>query len=428
MSIKETRHKMKQPRPIGSLNQSNHTRAQLATKGVLGEVVTTCERSQVLVSPWGFSFKVGICRVLPHRCVDSRLAGTTFWDVLWNRITNYYSRLAGTTFWIMVSTMTTRNAGRRAATTRGGGISEHDGREGERFGDQVGSGRGSQGGGRDGQREWLRANGGGGGVLDFSTIIAQQLQNLLPTIVEQVGNHANNQGSNKNQDNNVVNDNNQGLCDIYTRWIEKIELVQDMSGYGENQKVKYTAGSLIGKALTWWNSHVQTRGQEAAVGMTWEDIKTLTREELCLNNEMQKLETEFWCHTMVGAGHAAYTNRFHDLARLVPHLVTPKNKRIERYIYGLAPQIRVMVAATEPTTIQSVVLKAGMLTDETIRNGALKKVTKKRGNSGEPSRDGNVRDDNKSSRTGRVFATITNPVRKGYTSVAPKCPNCNYHH
>ncbi|GJZ68000.1 hypothetical protein Tco_0631240 [Tanacetum coccineum] len=52
---------------------------RLATKGVIGEVVTTCERSQVRVSPWGFSFKVGICGVLPHRCVDSKLAGTTFW-------------------------------------------------------------------------------------------------------------------------------------------------------------------------------------------------------------------------------------------------------------------------------------------------------------------------------------------------------------
>nr|GFA44404.1 thioredoxin-like protein CXXS1 [Tanacetum cinerariifolium] len=30
-------------------------------------------------SPWGFSFKVGICEVLPHRFVDSRLTGTTFW-------------------------------------------------------------------------------------------------------------------------------------------------------------------------------------------------------------------------------------------------------------------------------------------------------------------------------------------------------------
>ncbi|GJS88742.1 putative reverse transcriptase domain-containing protein [Tanacetum coccineum] len=47
-------------------------------------------------------------------------------------------------------------------------------------------------------------------------------------------------------------------------------------------------------------------------------------EEFCPSNEMQKLETELWNYVMVGAGHAAYTGRFHELARLVPHLVTPK--------------------------------------------------------------------------------------------------------
>ncbi|GKD01527.1 putative reverse transcriptase domain-containing protein [Tanacetum coccineum] len=80
-----------------------------------------------------------------------------------------------------------------------------------------------------------------------------------------------------------------------------------------------------------------------------------------------------------------------------------------------------MVSATKPTIIQSAILKAGMLTDEAIRNGALKKVTEKRGNSGDPSRYGNVRDDNKRSRTRRAFSTITNPVRKEYTGAAPKC-------
>nr|GFA82171.1 putative reverse transcriptase domain-containing protein [Tanacetum cinerariifolium] len=86
---------------------------------------------------------------------------------------------------------------------------------------------------------------------------------------------------------------------------------------------------------------------------------------------------------MVGVGHAAYTNRFHELARLVPYLVTPKNKRIER-------------------------------------NGSLRKNTKKRGNGELPSSDGNVKDDNKRSRTGRAFATTTNPVRK---EVGPRMVN-----
>ncbi|GJT11057.1 hypothetical protein Tco_0858099 [Tanacetum coccineum] len=44
-----------------------------------------------------------------------------------------------------------------------------------------------------------------------------------------------------------------------------------------------------------------------------------------------------------------------ELARLVPHLVTPENRMIERYVYGLAPQIRRMVAATKPKTMQKAV-------------------------------------------------------------------------
>nr|GEX56062.1 hypothetical protein [Tanacetum cinerariifolium] len=71
--------------------------------------------------------------------------------------------------------------------------------------------------------------------------------------------------------------------------------------------------------------------------------------------ENQKLETELWNHAMVGDGHAAYTDRFYEFARLVPHLVTPENRKIERFAYGLAPQIRGMVAVIEPKTMQKAV-------------------------------------------------------------------------
>nr|GEU41179.1 reverse transcriptase domain-containing protein [Tanacetum cinerariifolium] len=198
--------------------------------------------------------------------------------------------------------------------------------------------------------------------------------------VTRVGNHVNDQRNNEKQDDNIINDNNQGnvrtmnngrggysykefmACNlkdyegkggaiVYTRWIKKMESIQDI---------------------------IQTRGREATLGMTWEDFKTLIREEFYPNNEMQKLETKFWCHAMVGVGYAVYTDRFYKLARLVPHLVTLENKRIKR-------------------------------------NEALKKITEKRGNNGEPSKDRNVRHDNNMFRTRRAFAIITNPVRKEYT-------------
>ncbi|GKD63230.1 reverse transcriptase domain-containing protein [Tanacetum coccineum] len=183
--------------------------------------------------------------------------------------------------------------------------------------------------------------------------------------------------------------------------------VQDMSGCGDDQ----TVGSFVSKAFTWWNSHIHTQIRETAIGMACEDFKTLMKEEFCPINEMQKLETEFWNHAMVGAGHATYTDRFHDLVRLVPRLVTPENK-----------------STSTPTTIQKVVKKAGTLIDEAIRNGSLKKNPEKRRNSGEPSRDRNVKDDNKRTRTGNAFATTTNPMRRKYTGAAHQCANCNLHH
>ncbi|GJT07322.1 putative reverse transcriptase domain-containing protein [Tanacetum coccineum] len=94
---------------------------------------------------------------------------------------------------------------------------------------------------------------------------------------------------------------------------------------------------------------------------------------------------------MVGAGHAAYTGRFHELVRLVPHLITLETKRIER-------------------------------------NGSLKKSGEKRGNGGEPSKEGNAKGDNKRARTRKVFVTITNPVKKEYIGSAPKCTNYTFYH
>ncbi|GKA08039.1 hypothetical protein Tco_0687370 [Tanacetum coccineum] len=97
-------------------------------------------------------------------------------------------------------------------------------------------------------------------------------------MLAQVGN----QGNVRNQNGNVVNENVQenvrnvlvngnrvgcsykeflacnppkeydgkGGAIVLTRWIEKMENKQDMSGYSNDQKVKYTAG-FMGKALTW---------------------------------------------------------------------------------------------------------------------------------------------------------------------------------
>nr|GEV25926.1 reverse transcriptase domain-containing protein [Tanacetum cinerariifolium] len=80
-----------------------------------------------------------------------------------------------------------------------------------------------------------------------------------------------------------------------------------------------------------------------------------------------------------------------------------------------------MVAARERKTIQKAMQIAGTLTNEALRNGLIKKNPEKRGNRGEPSKDMNVRDDNKRTRTGNAFDTTTNPAGN---PIARACYEC----
>ncbi|GKC84098.1 putative reverse transcriptase domain-containing protein [Tanacetum coccineum] len=298
--------------------------------------------------------------------------------------------------------MRTRSAGRPTAESLGGGTGVRVGR----------SGRGRRP--REGNDERVDDLNGQGNDQGMGA----NRGNLLPVMLAQVGN----QGNVVNQNGNVVNENvyenvgnvivngnrvgcsykellacnpkeydGKGGAIVLTRWIEKIEYVHDMSGCSIDQKVKYTAGSFVGKDLTWWNSHIRTLSREIAISMSWNDFKFMMIQEFCPSHEMQKLESELWNHAMVGAGHAAYTDMFHELARLVPHLIS------------------------------------GALIDEAVRNGSIKKVDK-RGNMGEPSKDKNGMDDNKRTRTGNVFATTVNPVGRENTGTWPKCTICNSYH
>ncbi|GKE48925.1 putative reverse transcriptase domain-containing protein, partial [Tanacetum coccineum] len=114
-----------------------------------------------------------------------------------------------------------------------------------------------------------------------------------------------------------------------TRWIANMESVFDNCGCTANQRVKYVASCFVNKALTCWNTQVQARGHEEAIGMSWNDFRALLIEEFCPSNEMEKLENEFWNLTMVGANHVAYNDKFHELAKLVPHMGNDKRKEME---------------------------------------------------------------------------------------------------
>ncbi|GJR37548.1 putative reverse transcriptase domain-containing protein [Tanacetum coccineum] len=127
---------------------------------------------------------------------------------------------------------------------------------------------------------------------------------------------------------------------------------------------------------------------------------------------------------MVGANHAGYTDRFHQLAKPVPHLVTPESKHIRRYIKGLPPQNRGMLQATQPTIIQSAILKAGILTNEVVHYGTLTRSSEKRKEVEETSKQGGSWKDNKKAKVGKGFMAIA-PLRNENVGSYPKCAKCS---
>ncbi|GJW49760.1 putative reverse transcriptase domain-containing protein [Tanacetum coccineum] len=59
----------------------------------------------------------------------------------------------------------------------------------------------------------------------------------------------------------------------------------------ENQ-IKFSTCTLLGNALTWWNSHVRTVGNDVAYAMTWTELKKKMTDKYCPRTKIKKLKVE----------------------------------------------------------------------------------------------------------------------------------------
>ena len=66
---------------------------------------------------------------------------------------------------------------------------------------------------------------------------------------------------------------------------------------------------------------------------------------------------------MEGADHVGYVSRFDNLGKLVPHLFTPMIWRMEKFIQGLPPQMRLSMKSTTFVTMEEVMLKSSAFTE-----------------------------------------------------------------
>ncbi|GJX57629.1 reverse transcriptase domain-containing protein [Tanacetum coccineum] len=104
-------------------------------------------------------------------------------------------------------------------------------------------------------------------------------------------------------------------------------------------QIMFTTCTLLGNALTWWNSHVETVGHDAAYGMPWKTLKKMMTDKYCPRGEIKKLEIELW------------------------NLKVKESDEVEKYVGGLPDMIQGSVMASKPKTMQDAIDFATELMD-----------------------------------------------------------------
>ncbi|KAJ9553018.1 LOW QUALITY PROTEIN: hypothetical protein OSB04_017063 [Centaurea solstitialis] len=203
-------------------------------------------------------------------------------------------------------------------------------------------------------------------------------------------------------------------------WLEGMESVLHISKCTEGNKVEYAACLLQGRALTWWNTLVQTRGRDATSRITREDLKKMLKEECCQRSEIQKIEVELWNHKMKGNNIDTYTT-----LDFMNWPMTPEENRI---CLGIAPEIRGNVTLADPKTLREAVNLATRLTNNANRSGAFANdQAKGKRKMEEPVKRQFSGRSGKDRRIAGNYGIQTQTVEKK-KGTYPKCDKCNNHH
>ncbi|GJS51907.1 putative reverse transcriptase domain-containing protein [Tanacetum coccineum] len=107
--------------------------------------------------------------------------------------------------------------------------------------------------------------------------------------------------------------------------MEITAMIQELVAGGQSELLFATC-TLLGNALTWWNSHVKTLGHEAAYRMPWKTIKKMMTDN--------------------------YNQRFQKLALVCSRMFPEESDEVEKYVDGLPDMIQGSVMASKPKTMK----------------------------------------------------------------------------
>ncbi|KAF5785837.1 putative transcription factor interactor and regulator CCHC(Zn) family [Helianthus annuus] len=242
------------------------------------------------------------------------------------------------------------------------------------------------------------------------------------------------------------------------QWFDSIEVTLRQIDCPENLRTVNATGVFQSRALDWWTAERNKRGNDAAYGLTWDELKDIMMKDFCPPHELQNLEDEFWHIKQEGGDNAGLTARFKQLSIIYLGQVTTPEITIKKYIRALPDRVADFVQAAKTTTIEETFLLAAEINHKPVRAGYFDKASKNlhqvtvalTAPQASKSSCRKRKNNNNSSKNCAVTAAaplqavpaqpqpqhrqVATPVtnaplaKRAYTGPHPTCPTCTYHH
>nr|GEX80793.1 hypothetical protein [Tanacetum cinerariifolium] len=175
------------------------------------------------------------------------------------------------------------------------------------------------------------------------------------------------------------------------------------------------------------------KGTEGVVGLTqWiEKMELVFQISGCAvenQGEIKKLEIELWNLKVKGNDVPAYTEHFQELTLICTKFVANETEKIDKYVNGLPDNIYGSVKASKPKTLDETIELANDLMDQKLRTYAERQTNKKR-KADDSFRNnlGHQQQPLKRKTVTRVYNMGTSE-KKPYSGNLPKCTKCHFHH
>nr|GEX94165.1 hypothetical protein [Tanacetum cinerariifolium] len=178
------------------------------------------------------------------------------------------------------------------------------------------------------------------------------------------------------------------------------ESVFSISNCIAETQVKFASCTLIGSALTWWNSHMRAVSQEVAYAMPWRTLKQMMT--------------------------ANYNLRFQELTLLCGKMFPKESGEIERYVGGLPKMIWGNVMSYEPKSIQKAIESANDQMDQKLLGITDRQADNKRRFDNTLRNQQNQQPFRRNNNVTQAYAARSG--EKPYRGTKPLCPKCNFYH